>query len=130
MIDNEDYTFKEVNIGKLQYNEKYIIAIFNEGVDINFKNFSEVATIIKSQFENRPFGFIANRVNSYSINLSDADRFNKTFPNVKAYAVVAHNSITERVFEIEERFFKFNRKSFRDLGGAIDWVENTLSCIE
>lgn len=126
-INSTDFTFKEVRLGKLLYNRKYMIAVFNEGVDLNFKNFSEVTTIIKSQFGDRPFGFISNRVNSYSINLSDANRFNEIFPNVKAYAVVAHNPITEKVFEIEQRFFTFNRKSFRDLDEAIDWVENTLS---
>lgn len=129
-INNTDFTFKEVSLGKLYYDDKYMIAIFNEGVDLNFKNFSEVTNIIKSQFGDRPFGFISNRINSYSINLSDAKKFNKVFPNVKAYAVVAHNSLTEKVFEIEERFFTFNRKSFRDLDAAIDWVERTLSEIE
>ncbi|MCB0399270.1 MAG: hypothetical protein KDD26_06515 [Winogradskyella sp.] len=129
-INNTDFTFKEVSLGKLLYNGKYMIAVFNEGVDLNFNNFSEVTTIIKSQFGDRPFGFISNRVNSYSINLSDANRFNEIFPNVKAYAVVAHNPITEKVFEIEQRFFKFNRKSFRDLDDAIDWVEITLSNFE
>ncbi|WP_138433507.1 hypothetical protein [Winogradskyella algicola] len=128
-IDNTDFTFKEVSLGKLFYNEKYMIAEFNEGVDLNFKNFNEVTTLIKLQFRDRPFGFISNRINSYSINLSDANKFNQKFPNVKAYAVVAHNPITEKVFEIEERFFKFNRRSFRDLNDAIDWVEKALSSL-
>ena len=33
----------------------------------------------------------------------------------------------DRIFEIEERFFTFNRKSFRNIDDAIDWVEFTLS---
>lgn len=129
-INNIDFTLKEVSLGKLYYNEKYMITIFNEGVDLNFDNFSEVTNIIKSQFGDRPFGFISNRINSYSINLSDAKRFNKVFPNAKAYAVVTYNPLTEKVFEIEEHFFTFNRKSFRDLDAAIDWVECTLSKTE
>lgn len=126
-INNTNFTKKRVKIGELRYNDKYLIAVFNEGVDLNFEKFGEITDIIKSQFGDRPFGFISNRINSYSINLSDADKFNKMFPNNKAYAVVAHNPLTEKVFEIEEHFFAFNRKSFRNLDAAIDWVEKILS---
>lgn len=127
---NTNFIIKKVNLGTLYFNESYMVAIFNEGIDINFKNFSEITFIIKSQFGNEPFGFISNRINSYSINLSDAKKFNEMFPNVKAYAVVAHSTLTEKVFEIEEHFFNFNRKSFRNIDDAIDWVEDTLSCKE
>jgi len=128
-INNTNFTSLKVELGELRFNHRYLVAVFDEGVDLNFENFSEITNIIKTQFENRPFGFISNRINSYSINLSDANKFNKMFPNLKAYAVVAHNPITEKVFEIEEHFFTFNRKSFRNLDDAINWVENTLSSL-
>ncbi|MEF3078867.1 hypothetical protein [Winogradskyella poriferorum] len=126
-INNVNFVSKKLKLGELRYNDKYMVVVFNEGIDVNFDNFGEITDIIKSQYGTRPFGFISNRINSYSIDLSDANKFNKMFPNVKAYAVVAHNSITERIFEIEERFFTFNRKSFRNIDDAIDWVEFTLS---
>jgi len=126
-INNLNFKRLRVQLGELRLNDQYMVAVFDEGIDINFDNFSEITDIIKSNFGNKPFGFISNRVNSYSINLSDANKFNKLFQNLKAYAVVAHNPITEKVFEIEEHFFKFNRKSFRNIDDAIDWVENTLA---
>jgi len=95
-------------------------------VDINFDNFNEVTEIIKKQFDDKPFGFIANRLNSYSINLTDASTFNSNFPNLKAYAIVVYNSLTQRVFEIENHFFKFNRQAFKSIEQAIEWVEDTL----
>lgn len=126
-INNTNFIKKKLKLGELRYNNQYIVVVFNEGADVNFDNFGEITDIIKSQYGTRPFGFISNRINSYSIDLSDAEKFNKMFPNAKACAIVAHNSITERIFEIEERFFKFNRRAFRNIDDAIDWVEDTLS---
>ncbi len=126
-LNSKDYTLLNVKLGSVYLFDNYIVTEFNEGVDINFDNFNEVAEIIKTHFDNRPFGFIANRLNSYSINLTDATKFNANFPNLKAYAIVVYNSLTQRVFEIENYFFKFNREAFKNLENAAEWVENTLS---
>lgn len=123
----KDLQKKEFGIGSIFFNDTYVITNFSEGVDINLNNFESVGNYIKSHFNGRDFGYIANRENSYSINIAQATIFNEAFPNLKAYAVVAYNPITEKVFEIEDRFFAFNRKSFRSLDSAIEWVEHTLS---
>ncbi len=104
-----------------------MVAEFKEGADINFKNFDELAFLVKTHFEDQPFGFIANRINSYSINLNDAQIFNETFKNLKAYAIIVYSNLTERIIEIESLFFKFNRKVFKDFENAITWIEDSLS---
>ena len=123
---NKKYKLYTTKIGDLCFFDNYVITFFNEGVDIDFDNFIEVGHLIKEHFKERPFGYIANRKYSYSINLNDADLFNEAFPNLKAYAIVVYNSLTERVFEIENHFFKFNRKAFKTIEDAIVWVEETL----
>ncbi|MBC3846587.1 hypothetical protein H8K90_09370 [Winogradskyella echinorum] len=125
-LKNKTFLTRSTNLGEVYLFDNYIITNFNEGVDIDYANFNEVRDIIKNHFEERPFGFIADRKNSYSINLNDANRFNISFPNLKAYAIVVYNSLTERVFEIENRFFTFNRQAFKSIEDAIDWVEQNL----
>jgi len=105
-LNNKSYTQVEVGLGTLYLFDNYMVTNFNEGVDINHNNFYEVGMIIKAHFKDQPFGYIANRLHSYSINLNDVHVFNTAFPNLKAYAVVAYNVLTERVFEIENHFFK------------------------
>lgn len=126
-LNSQDFEAHDIKLGRVYLTTNFMITEFKEGVDINFDNFDEVAELIKVYFKNKPFGFIANRTNSYAIDLKDASRFNITFPNLKAYAVVAYKTITERVFEIENHFFNFNRSSFKDLGDAVHWVEKTLT---
>lgn len=65
-----------VKLGSVYLFDNYIVTEFNEGVDVNFDNFQEVTDIIKNHFGHRPFGFIANRSNSYSIDLTDSLKFN------------------------------------------------------
>lgn len=123
----DSYQHFKVNLGNIYLFEDYFVGEFDEGVDINFENFSDITEIVKIHFENRPFGFISNRINSYSLNLNDADLFNAAFPNLKAYAVVIYNTLTEKVFEIENHFFNFNRKAFTDIEESITWVKNCIS---
>lgn len=115
---------QRVELGELFFFETYFIAEFNEGVNIDFDNFEECEALIKEHFKDKDFGFISNRVNSYSIVLTDAPLFNKTFHNLKAYATVTYSIFAEKVFEVEKHFFKFNKRNFNNLMDAVAWVQN------
>lgn len=125
-LNLKNYAHRYVKLGSVHLFENYVIAEFNEGADITFESFSDLAEILKIHFRDKPFGFIANRVNSYALNINDAELYHKAFPNLKAYAVVAYKPMTHHIFEIENRFFKFNRKAFITLEDAIEWVDNEL----
>lgn len=129
-LKNKNCIRVKVELGTIYLFDNYVITNFNEGVDINYDNFYDAGMIIKDHFFGRPFGYIANRQNSYSINLNDARVFNQEFPNLKAYAVVVYNTLTERVFEIENHFFETQRNHFKGLESAVDWVKAVLSEVE
>lgn len=126
-LNSKEHTLLKTNLGSVYLFDNYVITNFKEGVDINFDNFYEVGQALKQHFKEKPFGYIANRSNSYSIDLNDAHLFNEAFPNLKAYAVIVYNTLTERVFEIENHFFEFNRNVFKDIEKAIEWVNEVLS---
>lgn len=117
------YTLK---VGKIFLYENYVLTEFNEGVDLNFESFNDVAEIILISYRDKPFGFIANRTNAYSIKLKDVFACNKAYKNLKAYAIITHHGLTEDIIKIENHFFNFNRKIFRDFESAKYWVEETL----
>ena len=66
-LENKKFKLLIVKLGRLYLFDNYIITEFNEGINITFENFSEVSEIIKSHYKNEPFGFISNRINSYSM---------------------------------------------------------------
>ena len=116
----------KLDLGSLVFFEDYVITEFKEGIHITYDNFAESRALIKSIYKDRPFGFIANRKHTYSINLTDATNFNTSFPNLKAYAVVSNTMFGKGIFEIENQFFKYNRKIFKDLESAKIWVKEAL----
>jgi hypothetical protein len=118
--------YYKTKLGDVYFFDRFFIAEFNEGLDIDFSSFSEIDELIKTHFGNKTFAFISNRVNSYSIVLGDAQLFNTRYPNCTAYAIVAYKPFTEKVIEIENKFFSFNRRAFRSIEKALDWVESTL----
>lgn len=125
----KNHTHYEIKLGNVHLFKNYIITEFDEGADITFKSFSDLATLLKIHFRDEPFGFIANRVNSYALNINEAELYHKTFPNLKAYAVVAYKPMTHHIFEIENHFFKFNRKVFNTIEDAINWVYSELDAV-
>ncbi|WP_100611448.1 hypothetical protein [Confluentibacter lentus] len=117
---------KTTHLGELFFFENYLVAEFNEGVEINYKNFDAVRELIKEHFGNESFGLISNRINSYSIVITDAPLFNQC-ESLKAYATVTYSLFAERIFNVENYFFKFNKQNFNSLSDAKVWVENTLT---
>ncbi|MDO6761477.1 hypothetical protein Q4566_14795 [Tamlana sp. 2_MG-2023] len=116
-----------LDIGRLYFFKNYVVAEFNEGVTIDFITFEPCHRLIKKAFGTEDFGFISNRVNSYSIMITEAYLFNKAFPTAKAYATVTYNLSAKKITAIEDHFFKFNKKDFNNLEEAVAWVKATLN---
>src|SRR5690606_34348877 len=116
---------KTISLGNLFFFEHYLVAEFNEGVEIKYDNFDEVRELIKEHFGDNSFGLISNRIHSYSIVVTDAPLFNQC-ERLKACATVTYSLFAEKVFFIENYFFKFNKQNFHSLINAKTWVEEIL----
>ena len=54
--------------------------------------------------EDKPYGVIANRINSYSVNLLDAPELRALAKNLKAYGIVAYDLAGKRHASMEGEF--------------------------
>jgi len=78
---------------------------FKEGTHIDFKAVYPTLKSIKKHYGNsKPFGIIANRINSYSISLLDLKRARQKLPNLVAYGIVSYNNATRMSAKIESSF--------------------------
>ena len=126
---NDLVSHKEINLGNLYFFKSFLIAEYHEGVRLDFESFNEAQEVILSHFGNKEYGYIANRINSYCTNISDAPLFNAVLKNLKAHATVTYNPFSEMNFELESHFFDFNRKLFKSISDATSWVESELNQI-
>jgi len=70
----------------------------------------------------KPFGLIANRVNSYSIALLETMEVKSIFPNMVAYGVVSHNEAGRMNAIIESNFCASKDISFDNLYEGLEAV--------
>lgn len=105
--------------------DKYVIVVVNEGVDLRLKQHNILAKIAESHFQNQPFVYISNRVNSYSV---DPKIYFETvkIKNLQGLAIVSNNSKVIGNAQIEKLFYQKAFKIFRAIEDAITWAEEMV----
>ncbi len=116
-----------IQLGEIIFFDSFVIVEVNEGLNIDFKDLKEFSVLTREHFGLDNFGLISNRINSYSIVLSDAKLFDDFFSNISVFATVSYSSIAKQVFKIENHFFNNSRKQFSSLDGAVNWVKANLA---
>jgi hypothetical protein len=108
----------------------YVMGIINKGVVFDKKKYEILLEIFRGHFKDRPFGYISNRIHSYTIdpmmykNVSNLD-------DLFAIAVVSNNSISvERSYKIEQFFYKGHFRHYDNLNDAHKWLSPLLSIHE
>ncbi|WOD43196.1 hypothetical protein [Hwangdonia lutea] len=113
----------EKDLGNIHFFNHIAVVEFNEGVHVDINNSEEIFNEINAYFGSaKPFGVIANRINSYSVKLLDADLFRKKVKNLCGYAVVSYNLAGKMNAEIENSFCLSENISYDNIKDAISHV--------
>ncbi|MFD0836012.1 hypothetical protein ACFQ0I_09570 [Mariniflexile aquimaris] len=117
----------KINLGIIYFFEHIAIIEFNEGVHIDINNASEIIEELNAFFgPSKPYGVIANRINSYSVKLLDAKLILYQAKNLCAYAVVGHNSASKMNAEIENMFCNATKINYDNIYEAISSVNSRV----
>jgi len=111
--------------GKVEIYDSYAITTVNEGVTIKPLHNRGFKRIAEEIFPNKNFGYISNRINSYSIDPKIYIETSK-IENLVAFAVVSKNPIQISISEIEKIFLKKPFKHFTDLEESIKWIKEKV----
>ncbi|WP_299274998.1 hypothetical protein [uncultured Psychroserpens sp.] len=107
---------EQSDAGTLHFFNDIAVVEFNEGVHVDLNTARKTIHDLIHYFGNsKPFGLIANRVNSYSISLLETLEVKSIFPNLVAYGVVSHNYAGRMNAEIESNFCASQNISFDNL---------------
>jgi hypothetical protein len=115
----------ELEIGKIQVFENYMVSIFDEGATLTLERAYQIIGISEIHFRNKKFGFISLRKNSYAI---DPTIYNylKELENLSAFAIVSIKEIDMHNFKIEKLFYKKPMKFFIEYDNALKWVKRRV----
>tara|TARA_R110000850_G_scaffold80862_1_gene173569 strand:+ start:115737 stop:116171 length:435 start_codon:yes stop_codon:yes gene_type:complete len=131
------YTFKENKTLLMRATVKYdfcdfsvfdnfLIAVMKEGITVVPEHNEVLIELANKYFKNRPFAYITNRINSYSV---DPNVFKETskIENLVAFAVVSQQELGIANASFEKVFLKKPHKSFTKLIDAIQWSEEKVA---
>lgn len=122
-ISKKIIEYHSIGLGQFYFLKNMVVAEINEGVHIDFKVSQEfIKLIIKFYGTDKPFGYICNRVNNFSISPLDFVKFNSAVPNLTIYGIVHNNHFDRMNFEIEKRFCNKPYNSYTDLYSAYNQV--------
>ena len=108
------------DLGKLYFFNHIAVVEFNEGVHVTIESTSELLYELVNHFGTiRPFGLVANRVNSYSISPIDSEQIKSKLDNLVAYGVVSSSWAGEMNCEIENDFCKSADIHYKSLYEAL-----------
>lgn len=100
---------------------------FNEGAHIDLNAVKPTLKSIKMHYgTSRPFGIIANRVNSYSISLLDLKEARQILPNLSAYGIVSYTNATRMNAEIESSFCEWKDICFDNLFEGLNTIQKRV----
>lgn len=116
-----------LDCGRFQVFENYIIGTINQGVLFDSYCQTAFSKITETYFKDRYFGYISNRVNSYSVDptiyINDAIGFER----LKVMAVVTKGYLHKSNVQLERQFFKAELQTFNSIADATLWISDKLS---
>jgi hypothetical protein len=104
----------KLEFGELKIYKNYIVGVMNEGTHISIDIVAKITDVANERFNNKPWAYISNRVNSYSLDVTVHIEAPKFEENMLAFAAVTYRKVTSMTTNIEKgvhspsykRFFK------------------------
>lgn len=108
----------------LSFFDNYVISVINEGEHVDYTLNKILIKKIEKRF-NKPFIYITNRINSYSVDPNIYPRTTEV-KNLAGFAVVSKAHMAKVNAQIEQIFFGKPFEIFSELEEAIAWAKKIL----
>ncbi|MEL6810943.1 MAG: hypothetical protein AAFP76_06370 [Bacteroidota bacterium] len=108
------------------YNKNIAVVEINEGVNLSYLTGMSLLVKGVAVFGNRPWVYISNRINSYSVVPTDYKYLHR-IGTLKALSIVTHEEGGKLRPHVESIFCKKPFDIFDELEEAMEWAEIALS---
>jgi len=113
------------DFGKIKIKNDIVIAEMKEGITFDINYNTQFLKYCKDHFKEKTYGYISNRIHSYSVNPTVYLDTAKN-SNIRAIAIVSSDPMNKGNANIERQFFEYPLEIFNTLDQAIDWMNEIL----
>ncbi len=118
----------ESEIGNLYFIENMVFSEIKEGKHLSLKTAYDYLNVISNFYgDTKPFGYVSNRINKFSIEALDYPKFTKLLKNLKVYAAINYTHFNKMNMEIEKQFCKIPYRGFENIIDSYNYVNNYLN---
>jgi len=118
----KDYTLLSLENGNFYFYKNLVIVEINSGVNFTFESSRELIEFTIKFYDWKPFGYISNRVNSYSSDPQDYQKVNNYITNIVSFAAVTYTMTGKNFTILEKKFCKKPFQNFSNLSDAVKWT--------
>ncbi|MCG2418665.1 hypothetical protein K8089_06490 [Aequorivita sp. F47161] len=111
----------ELKFVKIEFYKTYMIATPAEGITLDEEYVAKIQELASQFYGDQSFGYISNRVNDYSRNLSPKS-YTRQIPHLVAFAIVYKSQRTLEIANFEKFFIHIPFQTFKKLSAAKDWM--------
>jgi len=117
--------YYDLGFTKIEIQEDYIKSTINKDHLVTPDHNKLLMEFVKKYFYNKPFVYISNRINIYSIDPTIYHEATK-ISNLIGVAVVSKNERQRKLTELESKFFDKKLKYFTNIKEALTWKNKIL----
>lgn len=116
----------EMDIGTAYFYNNIVVVEAKEGVTISYKTGFSFLVKGLQYMGTKPWVYIANRINSYSVNPNDYKYLEK-IPTLRGIAIVTPTDLGKQNAALEANFFNKDFIVLENLSSAYDWATALLN---
>ncbi|WP_282042830.1 hypothetical protein [Winogradskyella flava] len=115
------------DVGVVHFFNHIAVMEFEEGKHIDLTSSRPILNSIIDYFgDTKPFGLIANRVNSYSVSVLEIKDFRQELPNLSAYGIICYNQAGKMNAKIESSICEWDNICYDNLYDGLDTVYSNV----
>jgi len=102
--------------GSIYLFKNLVITEINEGEHVTVgNNLEQIAMIARFYGKDKPFGYISNRINSFSVEAIEYSKFTSLLNNMKIFASVIYHKNNILSIEMEKKFCEIPYETYDNL---------------
>ncbi len=116
----------DIGFAHMELHEHYVVCTIHEGVVFDTPQVHKLHEVFAEHYHDRPFGYISNRKNDYTINPTSYAENDNYEVQLVGVATLCYSDETYQNALFAERFLQYPHKAFFKMEDCVNWIEIKL----